>query len=98
MTVFTRHKAFFDQPIHLETEEIAQPETVIRAFCGAFHLHETRQHLWDLLETALTSDNTAFQDAETRNNIMLFYNQLEELLEAVYIRNQAKQTSHQSAG
>ena len=98
MNFFTRHKAFFDQPIRLEREEIAQPEAVMQAFCGAYHLHETRQRLWDLLETALTSENTPFQDAEARTNIMLFYNQLEELLEAVYIRSQSTQTSHQSSG
>jgi hypothetical protein len=88
MGIYAQNKAFFNQPIRLEKEEMANPDLVIEAFRNAHHLHEIRQYLWDLLETAITTENTAFQDASSRNHILFFYQELESLIEAIYMKNQ----------
>ena len=90
MGFYLQHKNFYNLPIRLEKEQQAKPYEVIKSFCGAYNLHEIRQHLWDLLEISVTTENYVFDEASARNNIFLFYRQLEELIEAIYIINAKK--------
>ncbi len=80
MSHFKDHPEIFNQLIRLGDED---PETVIKNFFIAYKLCEIRQHLWDLVEVAITTDNDVFEDSRNRNNIVWFYRQLEEALEAV---------------
>jgi len=90
MGFYLRHKDFYNQPIRLDKEQQAKPDEVIQSFCGAYQLHEIRQHLWDFLEIAVTTDNYVFDDPGERNNIFLFYHQLEEAIEALYVMHAKK--------
>lgn len=86
---FSKHRNFYNTFIRLETEEIDHPESVIATFCGDYQLFEIRQQLWDLVETALTTENSAFSEARQRESVMLFYNKLEEVLEANFAKYSA---------
>ncbi len=93
MGYYAQHKDFYNQPIRLDNQQLEEPFDVIQSFCGAYQLHEIRQHLWDFLETAVITENFAFDEADKRNSIFLFYQQLEEALEALYIINSIKTNS-----
>ena len=86
MSIYSRHKSFFNQPIRLNREEILSPDGVIRTFCNAHHLYEIRQHLWNLVETAISTENELYEEAEKRSALLFFYGQLEEVIEAVYVK------------
>ncbi|MFT3749376.1 MAG: hypothetical protein QM768_13705 [Agriterribacter sp.] len=63
------------------------PEEIIRDFVIENHLHEIKEDLWSLIETALITNNTRFSKSYQRDNILFFYKQLEKLIEAVYAIN-----------
>lgn len=87
MGMYSIHQVFYDKPIRISKEEQIKPLEVIRHFCGAYHLHEIRQYLSDSLEVALTTENCIYEEAESRNSLLVFYRQLEEALEAIYLIN-----------
>jgi len=86
MSIYSRHKSFFNQPIRLNREDMLNPDSVIQTFCNAHHLYDIRQHLWNLVETAISSENELYEEAETRSALLFFYGQLEEVIEAVYVK------------
>jgi len=86
MVTFAKHRNFYNELIRLEREEISHPESVMKVFCADYQLFEIRQRLWDLVETALTTDNSAFSEAGQREAILLFYNRLEEVIEATFCK------------
>lgn len=45
-------------------------------------MYEVRTRLWNLVETALTSDNIQFHEPCERLSLVHFYGQLERLIEA----------------
>ena len=90
MSLFEQNKEFYNRPIRLTLSEQKNPDSIINGFCGAHHLYEIRKYLWDLLETALTTNEGVFQDAESRQAILVFYAHLEELMEAIYLKNDQK--------
>jgi uncharacterized protein len=85
MDLFSQHQEFFNKPIRLTQDETQSPEQIFHNFYGAYHLHELREKLWQLVETGLTSDNPYFEEPGQRDHLMWFYNQLEQLLEAGFL-------------
>jgi len=67
MSQYVEQKELFDKVLYLKEEE---------------RQDECRHHLWTMVETCLTTDNTGFSDAEERGNLLLHYRDLERLLEA----------------
>ena len=84
MDVFSKNRSFYDQIIRLDAEELQRPTEVLISFREAYHLYEIRKMLWNLVETALTTENEAFEQAAHREALLVFYGQLEEVMEAVY--------------
>ncbi|HJV19998.1 MAG TPA: hypothetical protein VJ552_09000 [Sediminibacterium sp.] len=85
MQSFDLHPEFYSQPIWLTQEEKQDPMAVIKQFFDDLKLIEVRQHLVNLLEVALASDNSIYSDTRERDAVMCFCKQLEKLVEAVVI-------------
>ena len=82
MNFFQKHAEFFNQPIRLSDEDRKAPEEVVRYYFGAIHLYEIRKYLAELVDAAITSPNLYFEEAESRESIIIFRDMLEECLEA----------------
>jgi hypothetical protein len=85
MNLFLSQAEFYDLPIRISQELQENPMAALQEFYSFYPLSEIRQSLWDLLETALTSRNLVFAESEKREEIVLFYEQLEKMLEGAYI-------------
>ena len=82
MSQFLEQKELFDGVLFLNEDEKQDPMLAIERFFSDYRLHECRHHLWTMVETCLTTDNTGFSDAEERGNLLLHYRDLQRLLEA----------------
>jgi hypothetical protein len=72
----------------LSKEKKDNPLLVLQEFCDSYHLHEVRKALWDWLVTALGKNNSIYDEAKERSNLFFFYENMEELIEAVYLLHQ----------
>jgi hypothetical protein len=72
---------------HLNEQELKHPELAIKRFCELLPLTEVRQTLWLWLNETLAAQDTHYENAENRANLLLVYNQLLCLLDAIYIMN-----------
>lgn len=82
MSPFLEQKELFDKILHLSEKEQQDPMLAIEQFFADYRLHECRHHLWTMVETCLTTENPAFNDAEARADLLLHYQNLERFLEA----------------
>jgi hypothetical protein len=85
MNPFISHPDFYNQPIHLDRGEKNSPVEVMEDFFDSYCLYEVRQVLWDMVQTAVTTDNYLFSDFDRRDFLFLFYEKLEKLLEASFL-------------
>ncbi|GAA3941604.1 hypothetical protein GO495_09080 [Chitinophaga oryziterrae] len=76
---------------HLNEQELKHPELAINKFCELFPLAEVRQTLGLWLNETLAAQDTYYDNAENRSNLMLVYNQLLYLLDANYLLNKQLQ-------
>jgi hypothetical protein len=72
-------------PQKLNKDEIANPYSVIHSFFDCTDLEQTRNNLWTWLETTVTGTFPKGLTRRERCNILFQYQQLEKLLEAVFI-------------
>ncbi len=79
MQRFEANKEFFNKPVLTGSRN---PYEIIRTFFEDRKMYEVRIQLWNLVETALTSENIQFSEASDRQSLIHFYGQLEELIEA----------------
>lgn len=89
---FQRFKDFYNQPILLSPEQQQDPAQVLQEFCSAFHLHEMRRVLAELMEVAITTSNEAYSEPRQRKDIVFVCGKIEELIEAAYILHEKKQS------
>jgi hypothetical protein len=82
MHPFDLHPEFYNKPILLKEEELANPIIVIQQFFDDYHLIEVRKHLHSLLEVAMTAPNTIYDDASVRDAVVCFCERVEKLVEA----------------
>lgn len=82
MYPFELHPEFYNKPILLTEEELANPMIVIQQFFDEYHLVEVRKHLHSLLEVVITSNNDLYAEANERDAVVCFYKQLEKMIEA----------------
>lgn len=75
------------KPIWLSEKEKENPMTVIWEFFDDVKLIEARIHLNNLLEVALTTNNTIYNDASEQDALLCFIKQLEKALEVIYRLN-----------
>ena len=82
MSQYLEQKELFDKVLRLTKEEIQDPMLTIEQFFSDYRLHECRHHLWTMVETCLTTENTGYNGAEERGNLLWQHRDLERLLEA----------------
>ena len=79
MQPFYDHKEFFNRPVFTGSQN---PYEIIKAYFEDREMYEVRTSLWNLVETALCSDNIQFHEPSERLSLIHFYGQLEGLIEA----------------
>ncbi len=90
MQPFYLNPEFYNQPIWLTEEEKQNPILVITQFFVDVKLIEVWKQLANLLEVALGSSNTIYDESSERDNVLYFIKELEKLVDATfeYIRKQ----------
>lgn len=83
MQPFDLHPEFYNKPILLTEEELANPMIVVRQFFDDYHLIEVRKHLHCLLKVAITCNNDLYAEASERDAIVCFCERVEKLAEAL---------------
>lgn len=63
------------------------PLAVIAEFCENYHLPEAQDMLWEWLVTALGKSPSLYDTGKERSNLFFFYENIEEILKAVYALN-----------
>lgn len=82
---FNLHSEFYNQPILLTDEEKQDPLPAIRAFFEDVKLVEVRTHLYNLLQVALITPNTIYDEANERDAILCFIKEIETVMVATNI-------------
>lgn len=76
---FYTHREFFNKPVLTGDQN---PYEIIKTYFEDREMYEVRIKLWNLVETALCSDNSQFSEPSERMALIHFYGQMEELIEA----------------
>lgn len=76
---FEENQEFFNKPVLTGTQD---PFGIICTFFEDIQMYEVRQRLWNLVETAIVSDNIQFSESRDRQSLLNFYIRVEELIEA----------------
>jgi hypothetical protein len=86
MDPFVLHPDFYNRPIRLTEEEMANAPEVLRRFFAGTSLSETRGLLWKMVEACVGHPNEmAFETPDLRQNVLLLYYDLERALEAAWL-------------
>ena len=87
---FEKNKEFYNRPIRLIDEWKNDPFLCIEDFCGTHALYEIRQTFADWFEAALIANQTDYNAIKNLYCLQIFYNDLESLIEAIYLINKRK--------
>ncbi|MFD2885976.1 hypothetical protein, partial [Chitinophaga cymbidii] len=68
-------------------DEVADPLRAIHRFCVLYDLPELRANLWSWLSEMLSSNETSYDSPERRADLLLLYEKLQGLLDAVFLIN-----------
>lgn len=79
MQPYHSHKEFFNKAVFTGDQN---PYEIIKSYFDDREMYEVRTRLWNLVETALTSDNIQYHEPSERLSLIHFYGQLEGLIEA----------------
>jgi hypothetical protein len=60
------------------------PYQIIRDFCRNYHYHEVQEMLWDWLVTAISRNNSIYDDGKERGSLFLLYENITLLVAAAY--------------
>lgn len=80
---------------HLSEQESTDPMLVIDHFCELFPPATARETLWLWLSETLAAEDTQYEDAQHRADLLLFYHELLRLLDASYLLSLTKLSSQQ---
>ena len=61
---------------------------VIFQLFGNYHLKEVKDYLWNWLQVALAKENSVYDTGKERSNLLFFYENMVELLEATWLIDQ----------
>ncbi len=76
-----------------KTKPGKNPLGVMAEFCENYHLPEAQDMLWEWLVTAVSKSPSLYDHGKERSNLFFFYENIEELLEAVYVLNSQRTPS-----
>jgi hypothetical protein len=85
MSHFQQHPKFFNKPIKLTEEEMKNPIRVIIDFFTDYNLSEVREINHNIDRVCLTSDAPPFDDSEERDNLLVFRESEEKVMEAAFM-------------
>jgi len=80
-------KSLAYQPTKLVRHQIDNPFRVMKYFFADFTTHETRENLWELYQGWVYHSSSYVNDQAIKD-MLCFYTQLEEFLEASYLYTQ----------
>ena len=87
MYLYCDNPELFNKPL-LFDPVLLPPQKIISNFFEDYSLAEIREILWKWFDAAITSDNDQYAEASARADLLLAYQKLELLVEAVYILRQ----------
>lgn len=87
----TAYPNWQDKPFRLDLDEIENPYQVVDRFFDDRTLPEHRAILWELLSAALSGSSAECFTAREGGEWVLYFRELEELIEASYIIYQNNQ-------
>src|SRR5258708_6990459 len=82
----------------LSKEEINDPYLVIHDLFDFGHFPDIRQMLWDFFKATITGSYSKKLGKEERFEIVVLYEYIEKLIEAVHIINEKKKSNKSSLG
>jgi hypothetical protein len=85
MKTYNNHPQWYNKPIRLSEEQTNNPTPVFDEFFQCYHLNEVRQTMWRWLVTVVSSAGSVSNDPHERNNDLYFYEQIEMLVEGVWV-------------
>lgn len=91
MNAMDHQEAWEMKPRKLSIEEVEHPERVVDEFFQFAHLPQVRWYMWEMMKT-LVSGNFGELEARERIGLLCFYEQVEKLIEGVYVQHQQKTT------
>jgi hypothetical protein len=77
-------------PRHLTPDEMQDPTQVFNELFQLGHLPQIRQDLWELFKASVTGNHFKTLSHRERSNMVLFYERLQKVIEAVHIVYQKK--------
>ena len=77
-------------PRKLTEEEFRNPLAAIASFFDYAHLPEVRELFWLLLKTTVTGSYSTLLTNSERSDLLLFFEQLEKLIEATHLLHAKK--------
>jgi hypothetical protein len=85
MKTYNNHPIWYNEPMRLNNDQTNNPTPVFDEFFQCYHLNEVRQTMWRWLVTVVSSAGSVSNDAHERNNDLYFYEQIEMLVEGVWV-------------
>lgn len=85
MKAYNNHPQWYNEPIRLNEEQTKNPALIFDEFFQCYHLNEVRQTMWQWLVTVVSSAGSVSNDPHERNNDLYFYEQIEMLVEGVWV-------------
>jgi hypothetical protein len=83
MSIYTENQEIFNQPLRLTLEQRANPQQVFVDFMEDYSLSGNRDWIWKMVNTCQISDDPLYNDPYAREDLLLYGERLEALLEAV---------------
>jgi hypothetical protein len=80
---------------HLSGQESTNPMLAVNHFCDLFPPATARETLWLWLSETLAAEDTQYENAQHRADLLLFYHELLRLLDASYLLSLTKLSSQQ---
>lgn len=73
---------------HLSNPQLNTAREFIQQFCKHNDLQNLRKDLWSWLAETLTANDTLYENNQQRADLIYMYEQLQQLLDAVYLTNE----------
>lgn len=97
MKTYNNHPIWYNEPMRLNEEQTNNPTPIFDEFFQCYHLNEVRQTMWRWLVTVVSSTDNDSSDSHERNNDLFFYEQVEMLVEGLWVLRRGKKAEESAA-
>ncbi|WP_343701429.1 hypothetical protein [Chitinophaga sp.] len=80
------------QHTHLSETEQQNPQLALSRFCNRNDLPHLRHQLWAWLRESLSADNSSYDSAPARDELLHTFEELNRLLDAVFLLHNMETT------